>query len=142
MESMKDSATNGVITVGKRRMALKSYADIIFGVVESSAHSRAAETRLLQNKIRHVQISYHASKDWCSLFENKVFSLIPNDPNGFPFIGELPNGGTPFHIGCAHVEMPFVLPLKTEEEKEEGQIDKKYLIRDDKVLSKFKVETL
>jgi len=64
-----------------------------------------------------VQISHHVHKpDICTPIEGKVYSLTGNTP-GWP---KLPRH-TPFHVGCRHVETPFVDTFLSDEKIAELQ---------------------
>jgi len=134
--SVGDSLKGGYFLAGTKRMPLDAYLKTVLTTLSRAATSRATEQVLIDNDIRHVKISSHKSKDWCSLYEGKVFSLSKNAIDGYPSISLLPGGGTPFHPNCAHVELPFVSSLNTLN-PQDLIVDNSFLSKDYKVLNKL-----
>jgi predicted RNA-binding protein YlxR (DUF448 family) len=72
-----------------------------------------------------VQISNHHAKDWCSMFEGRVFSISGNS-DIYPSVDRLPNGYSTLHPNCKHIFQPYIPELRGQ-----GKIvSEKYLDRD------------
>lgn len=136
--ALSASVKSGRILAGSRSMTIEAYSELLVRTLGRAVATRAAEMRCLQNGVTHVKISSHNSRSWCSVYENKVFSLTKNDPYGYPSISSIPNSGPPFHPNCAHVIMPFVIGIKTDKEKEEAIPSEDSLSRDPKEVLKYK----
>lgn len=130
---MREHVQTGYVLTGSRRYKFDDYMKILARVVPRAVQSRATELRCLQNGVNHVMISFHGATDWCRVYENKVFSLVENDPYGFPSLRSIVNGGTPFHPNCRHVELPFVVSMY-EDKLDEYRVNTKWVTRDTKYL--------
>lgn len=112
---LSDSVGQGIVNVGARRMRLSAYVDIVTDFQQREANNQAVLRAGEANGITRFRVSAHGSKDWCIYFENKVFSSRTDDPDGIPYVGQLPNGGPPFHFGCKHFLIPFMATPTSEE---------------------------
>jgi hypothetical protein len=112
-------ARGQIIEVGKKRLNVRDYANLVGRTQPREAHKAATIVRLQQNKVDYVRISRHkqAEPDECTPFAGKVFYIGPlaKDPKGFRKLSSIPNGGPPFHPNCIHVLEPFVVSFKTKE---------------------------
>lgn len=108
IKTLLESSTNGRIVINGKYYGVDFYTDLVTTTALSAAQNRATESLLLDNNITKVIISAHGSNDWCSFFENKIFSLVEGNTEGIPYIGNLPSGGCPFHPFCRHLELPFI----------------------------------
>lgn len=116
--SFEQIARGQIIQVGKIRINVASYADLVARTQMREAHTVAGIARLQQNQIDHVQISNHAQKveDECTPWAGNVYYIGEGeDPAGFPPLSSVLNGGPPFHPRCAHVIAPYVIVFKTPE---------------------------
>ena len=110
-------ARNQVIRVGKRRMTVRSYTDLVARTQMREANRTMTVVRLQQNDVNHVKISRHPQlvRDECTPFAGQVFYIgrEAKDPMGFPKLSSTPNGGPPFHPNCIHVITPFPVAFHT-----------------------------
>lgn len=94
----------GVTDKRGRFIPMEEYARMVSHVKLRQAHTEGMEGLMQDHGFDLVQISEHVHKpDLCTPLEGKVYSLTGKTP-GWP---KLPRH-TPFHIGCRHVETPFV----------------------------------
>lgn len=116
-EEFERVARGELIQVGKRRLSVRSYADLVARTQEREAHKVATVVRLQQNGVDHVRISRHRQDkpDECTPFAGKVFYVgpLPQDPQGFPSLKGTVNSGPPFHPQCLHTVEPFVVAFKS-----------------------------
>lgn len=112
-ENFEQVANKNIISVGGRRMSVRSYANLVAKTQLREAHKVGTIVRLQQNEIDHVKVSKHTQsvRDECTPFAGKVFYIGPlaKDPAGFRKLSSTPNGGPPFHPNCKHVVQPFVV---------------------------------
>lgn len=132
-EAFEQVARKEMISVGGRRMNVRSYSDMVARTQMVEAHKVSTVTRLQQNGVDHVRISFHRQKvkDECTPYAGKVFYVgpLPKDPAGFPKLSDLPNGGPPFHPNCKHVTEPFVVDFEEPEDIEKERVSSKQLPR-------------
>ena len=90
----------------------------ITGSREMATHQTVQ--RLLRNRTHHVCITTHPQKyrNECTLYAGQVFYIGPEvvDPEGFPRLDQIINGGPPFRPKCRHVTSPFVIAFKSKKE--------------------------
>ncbi|MCJ2530697.1 MAG: hypothetical protein LN413_00045 [Candidatus Thermoplasmatota archaeon] len=125
-------ARGQIITVGKVRMNVRHYSNLVARTQMREAHKVATITRLQQNDIDHVQVSDHVQDeaDECTPFAGNVYFIGDgDDPAGFPSLRDSVNGGPPFHPACEHVLEPYVIAFKTEQAVERDLTDAKALPR-------------
>jgi hypothetical protein len=125
--SFEKIARGEMITVGKKTMSVRAYADLVSQTQMREMHKVATVTRAKQNDIDHVRISNHPMKvpDECTPFAGKVYYVGPlsKDPLGFPRLDSILNGGPPFHPRCKHsaVEYPIFFQTDKKVEKEKAE---------------------
>lgn len=136
LELYKRLSQGQMVTVGKKTMNVRAYANLVARTMARQATSVATVVRLQQNGIDHVQVSKHRQKkaDVCTLIAGQVFYIgpLPKDPLGFPSIKEIPGGEFPPHPNCSHVFQPYVAALKPAESVNQakdvaGLIPRKFL---------------
>lgn len=132
-ENFEQVARGTVIQVGRKRMNVRDYSDLVATTQMREAHKVGSIVRLQQNGIDHVKISRHQQKvkDECTPYAGKVFYIgaLAKDPEGFPKLSETPNGGPPFHPRCRHVVQAFVLPFRGKSATEKAKESAKALPR-------------
>lgn len=100
-----------------RAFLLREYARMVSHVKLRETHTKGMEGLIQEHGFDLVQISHHVHKpDICTPIEGKVYSITGNTP-GWP---KLPRH-TPFHVGCRHVETPFVDTFLSDEKIAELQ---------------------
>ncbi len=112
----EEVARGQIITVGKIRINVASYSELVARTQMREAHTVAGIARLQQNQIDHVQISNHAQDkpDECTPWAGNVYYIGEGDDSaGFPPLSSVLNGGPPFHPRCVHVIRPYVIVFKT-----------------------------
>jgi hypothetical protein len=120
-ERLVARSINGYLRVGKRTIKLDQYAEMIARTHLRVAHSRGTEARCRATGIELVIISEHSTDcKICKPLEGKIFSLNDKGTAQYPSVRILPNGGTPFHPNCLHVESPLIPELAGEEVMREG----------------------
>lgn len=95
-------ARGTLIKVGKVRMSVRHYANLVANVQMREAHKIATLVRCQANRIPHVQISRHQQDhpDECTPYAGRVFYIGEGqDPAGFPDLRSIPS--LPFHPFCA-----------------------------------------
>jgi hypothetical protein len=109
--SFEKVARGEMITVGKKTMSVRAYADLVARTQMREMHKVATVTRAKQNDIDHVQVTNHPMKepDECTPFAGKIYYVGPlsRDPLGFPRLDQILNGGPPFHPNCKHDVNPY-----------------------------------
>ncbi len=109
------------IKVGGKNFKVRAYANLTARTMMRDAHKVGTVVRLQQNGVDHVRVSRHVQleRDECTPFAGNVYYIGPlaQDPQGFPALKTILNGGPPFHPNCAHVLEPYVHELKTPEQK-------------------------
>lgn len=111
-ERMEEEGVFGVEDKRGRFIPRSEYGRMVAHVKLREAHTKGVEGLLQDHGYDLVQISEHVHKpDICTPLEGKVYSLTGNTP-GWP---KLPRH-TPFHIGCRHVETPFIDTFLDDEE--------------------------
>lgn len=114
-ERLAEEQIFGIEAKNGRWMPMEEYARIVAHTKLREAHTTGVEQLITDNGFDLVRISSHVHKpDLCTPIEGKVFSLSGRDTR-FP---KLPRH-TPFHIGCRHVETPFIDRYYTEAELDE-----------------------
>lgn len=104
----------GVYDKRGRFIPMEEYARMVSHVKLRETHTKGMEGLMQAHGYDLVQISEHVHvPDICTPWEGKVYSLTGNTP-GWP---KLPKH-TPFHVGCRHVETPFVDTFLDDEEIE------------------------
>jgi len=117
LELYKQLSAGQFITVGKARMSVRVYANLVARTMSREAHSIGTRVRLQQQGIDHVRVSetMPLKPDICSLILGQIYFIGPGeDPLGFPSLKEIPGGQFPPHPNCRHVLEPWVAVLKSE----------------------------
>ncbi len=118
-EKFERVARGELITVGKKTMSVRAYADLVARTQLRECHKVGTVVRCQKNGVDHVQVTRHVMKepDECTPFAGQVFYIgaLPKDPLGFPRLDSTPNSGPPFHCQCRHCLRPWVHRLKTAE---------------------------
>lgn len=111
------------VEIGRRRMRLETWAEM--HARTETARAATAGTRVLSvmNGVQHVQITSHAHEPCiCTPFEGRIYRLYEDSGDmRFPWIGTVPNGGTPLHPNCVHREAPAVVEYLEERGDVEGR---------------------
>lgn len=118
-KTFEQVARGEMITVGKRTMSVRKYADLVSRTQMREMHKVATVTRSRENNIDHVKVTNHpmTEPDECTPFAGKVYYVGPlsRDPLGFPRLDSILNGGPPFHPNCKHDVFPFVVEFKRDD---------------------------
>jgi len=116
-ERMAEEDVYGVHDKRGRFIPMEEYARMVSHVKLRETHTKGMEGLVQEHGHDLVQISHHVHKpDICTPIEGKVYSITGNTP-GWP---KLPRH-TPFHVGCRHVETPFVDTFLSDEKIAELQ---------------------
>lgn len=116
-ERMAEEGVYGVHDKRGRFIPMEEYARMVSHVKLRETHTKGMEGLIQEHGFDLVQISHHVHKpDICTPIEGKVYSITGNTP-GWP---KLPRH-TPFHVGCRHVETPFVDTFLSDEKITELQ---------------------
>jgi hypothetical protein len=116
-ERMAEEGVYGVHDKRGRFIPMEEYARMVSHVKLRETHTKGVEGLIQEHGFDLVQISHHVHKpDICTPIEGKVYSITGNTP-GWP---KLPMH-TPFHVGCRHVETPFVDTFLSDEKIAELQ---------------------
>lgn len=116
-ERMAEEEVYGVHDKRGRFIPMEEYARMVSHVKLRETHTKGMEGLIQEHGFDLVQISHHVHKpDICTPIEGKVYSITGNTP-GWP---KLPRH-TPFHVGCRHVETPFVDTFLSDEKIAELQ---------------------
>jgi hypothetical protein len=119
IELYKQVGRGELITVGKRRMKVRAYSNLVSKTMSREAASVSTVVRLQQNGVNHVQVSSNRPEraDVCTLILGQVYYIGPGeDPLGFPSLKEIPGGHFPPHPNCRHTLKAWVAALKREPE--------------------------
>ncbi|AZU64883.1 minor capsid protein [Neobacillus mesonae] len=103
------SLKTGIIDASGRRWKPQVYAEMVVRTKMASAQREAAINDGLARGALYGVISAHGAKDMCRVWENRVISLTPGAPGGYPYIGDLPRRDI-FHPNCKHVVTPVRYP--------------------------------
>jgi len=117
IELYKQLSEGQFITVGKKRMDVRAYSNLVAKTMTREAATVATVARLQQSGVNHIQVSMTmpTDPDVCALIAGNVYYVGAGaDPLGFPSYTIMPGGKIPAHPHCRHVAMPFVAALKTE----------------------------
>lgn len=113
---------------GGKRWKIDSYVDMVVRTKSRILHNEGTMNRLLEYQEKYskngeyledydlIQISNHNAEDWCSLFEDKVYS-ISGKSEYYPSIETLPN--RPYNIlhpNCKHLFLSYMPTLRGEGE--------------------------
>lgn len=137
-EVLENRFRDGVVTLtGKggrsRHFGLDYYAALVTHTTTRQAMTAATITRAQRNDFDLVRISPNPSlmdKCYCNIYRGKVFS-ISGKSEIFPYLGDTPNGGPPFHPWCRHSASIFIPELHTPEEIEEySDVPKEFLLQE------------
>jgi hypothetical protein len=110
---------------------LDYYAGLVAHQTQRQAMTLATLMRAQENDFDLVRVSPNPSTigDYCDAYRGHVFSISGQDPR-FPYLGDTPNGGPPFHPWCKHSISIFVPEYHSESEIEEwSQIEDRFLLR-------------
>lgn len=118
-------ARGELITVGKKTMSVRDYADLVARTQMREMAKVAGVVRCQKNGVDHMKVSKHVmpKPDECTPWAGQVFYIgaLPKDPDRFPSLRAIPNGGPPFHPFCRHVLVPYVVDFKAEAKIDEAR---------------------
>lgn len=100
------------------------YARMVANTKTRQAVCQARHERLADMGMDLVTIVGRRSKNFCTAYLDKVFS-ISGKSKKYPPLSGLPSGGPPFHPNCSKSTAPFVEELATPEELAAGEPDRK-----------------
>ena len=105
---------------GVRHLRLDHYAEMLARTKSRQAASLARRNSALSHGQDLMQISsnFPLHDDACSLYIGRIFALTQSAAEewGITHIGQLPNGGAPFHPNCSHSERPYLPQFADPEE--------------------------
>jgi hypothetical protein len=115
-----------------RHFSLDYYADLVARTTTRQAMTLATINRAEENDYDLVRVSPNPSTIpgcYCNFYAGRVFSISGDDPR-FPYLGDTPNGGPPFHPHCLHSIHVFVERFYSEEEMlEYGDVPDELLLQ-------------
>jgi hypothetical protein len=117
LELYKQLAQGQFITVGKKRMDVRAYANLVAKTMTRDAATVATIARLQQSGVNHIQVSptMPTEPDVCSLVAGNVYYIgAGEDDLGFPAYASMPGGKLSLHPHCRHVALPYVAALKSQ----------------------------
>ena len=91
------------------------YAQMVAQTKTRQAVCQARHNRLAQRGIDLVIVVGRVSKNFCTAYLGKAFS-ISGESKKYPPLDRLPSGGPPFHPNCSKSTAPFIDQLAGEEE--------------------------
>lgn len=86
------------------------YAKMVAVTKTRQATVKARHERLRERGIDLVKITGKISKNFCTAYVGKVFSISGAHPE-YPPLSSLPGGGPPFHPNCSKGTAPFIEAL-------------------------------
>lgn len=98
------------------------YARMVAITKTRQAVCEARHARLADMGLDLVRVVGRESKNFCSAYLGKVFS-ISGTSEKYPALSELPEGGPPFHPNCSKSTAPFIEDFATDAEKEAAARD-------------------
>ncbi|MBS4207453.1 phage minor capsid protein [Bacillus sp. FJAT-50079] len=130
-EKLLKSGVSSFVDAGRKDWTIERYSDMLIRTKSRILYNQGTMNRLREyqensdtynENLDLIQISNHGASDWCSLYEDKVFS-ISGKSEIYPSIETLPNQGFPtLHPNCKHVFLPYISSLRGKGET----VDKKY----------------
>jgi hypothetical protein len=142
---LEKQGVSSFVDASKRNWKIDRYVDMAVRTKSRILHNEGTINRLKEyqeNSLTYnenfdlIQISNHSAEDWCSLYENKVYSVSGNHPI-YPSVETLPNYPYKiFHPNCKHVWLPYVIGLRGSGQK----IDSKYQNLSIKELNKIEYQ--
>lgn len=103
VEELRQRAMNGTIVVGKATLNVNAYADILARTVTRAARTDGTINRATEYGIDLVIISNTGAVDFCTIFEDQIFSLSGKSKR-YPKLVHRP----PLHPCCTHTLSAFV----------------------------------
>jgi|GEM_PF-3174189 len=142
---LEKNGVSSFIDASKKNWKIDRYVDMAVRTKSRILHNEGTINRLKEyqeNSLTYdenfdlIQISNHNAEDWCSLYEDKVYSVTGNHPV-YPSVETLPNYPYKiFHPNCKHVWLPYVIGLRGSGQR----IDGKYQNLSIKELNKIEYE--
>jgi len=105
-----------------REFGVGHYAGMVARTKTRQATRVARHSRLQQSGVDLVVIIGRISKNFCTAYMDKVFSLSGEHPT-FPPLATTPGGGPPYHPNCSKGTAPFVEALADPEAIDLAQPD-------------------
>lgn len=138
-EELINQGVHSFVDNANRKWDIGRYSDMLLRTKSRILANEGTMDRLLSyqeqypsnSNFDYVQISNHRAKDWCSVFEDCVFSISGNSDQ-YPSVERLPNGYSTLHPNCKHIFQPYIPSLR-----DDGKIaSEKYLDRSVNSLNK------
>ena len=111
VEELRQRAVNGIITVGRANLNVNAYADLLARTVTRAARTEGTLNRAKEYGIDLVIISNTGAVDFCTIFEDQIFSLSGKSKR-YPKLVHRP----PLHPCCTHTLSAFVSEFSDEDE--------------------------
>lgn len=133
-----DKFGEGPIKINGRNYQMDKYAELVARTKTREAVTAGEINRCIEAGQDLVIVTNHNTDcEICAFFEGRVFS-ISGTSDKYPAIGELLNGGPPFHPNCLHNIVPFVEEYASPTEIRRGMdIDERVLGKTQKEISKI-----
>jgi len=117
LEDLRSDIFAGKITVGKVTMNAKAYSDLLARTVTRAARTEGTINDLTDNDIDLVIISNTGAVDFCTEYEDQIFSLSGQSKK-YPKLTARP----PFHPNCTHtLSRHSFRNLRIRERKKKGR---------------------
>jgi len=95
VEELRKKAVNGIITVGRANLNVNAYADMLARTVTRAARTEGTLNRAKEYGLDLVIISNTGAVDFCTIFEDQIFSLSGKSKR-YPKLVHRP----PLHPNC------------------------------------------
>jgi len=108
------------------------YAQVVATTKVREATVKARHARLAGDGIDLVFVTGRISKNFCTAYLDKVFSISGRSKK-YPPLSSLPNNGPPFHPNCSKSTQPYIADLADDAAQEAAAPDdatSKYLDND------------
>ncbi len=109
-------AVKGLIVVGQRTLNARVYADLLARTLSRAVRTEGTINRLTENDIDLVIISDTGAVDFCTEYENQIFS-ISGKSSRYPKL----TARTPLHINCTHTTHGYIPEFAENGEDENGR---------------------
>jgi hypothetical protein len=118
-QELKAKGITSFVDAGNKRWTIDNYSEMLLRTKPRILINEGTVDRLKVYQEKYpdssdfdlIQLSSHGAKDWCRLYEGKVFSISGNHPN-YPPVSSLPNGYATLHPRCRHIFQPYIESIR------------------------------
>ena len=116
-----------IIEVGKASMTVRAYAEMLVRTRMRQATEQGRKERLVANGHDLVSIVGSLSRNFCTAYLGRVFS-ITGGSTAYPPLASLPGGGPPFHPNCSKSTRAFIERFATDAQKRQAKMTDRRLV--------------